>query len=116
MKNKILSLTALLSLALTGCAAASAADDRPAGEHSEVDIKLADGYYTSDKDDSYIHITDGKIELCWYDIESEIRAEYDNITEDKVSFEEYLANSEEQFEERTKLQSFTPVCFKTART
>mgnify|MGYP004617757459 CR=1 FL=1 len=111
MKNKILSLTVLFSLALTGCAAASAADDHPAGGHSEVDVDLADGYYTNDKDNSYIHITDGKIELCGYDIESEIRKEYDSITDDKVSFEEYLANSEELFEEKTKLQSFTPVCF-----
>lgn len=111
MKKTFLPLALLFSLSLTGCAVASADDGRPAGGHSEVEAELADGFYTSDKDDSYIHISNGNIELCGYDLESDVKEEYDSIAGEKVSFEEYLANSEEIFEEQTKLQPYTPVCF-----
>ncbi|MDE7193683.1 MAG: hypothetical protein K2O14_06895, partial [Oscillospiraceae bacterium] len=73
------------------------------------DIVLDNGYYLSNNDDSYIHIEDGRIELCGYDYAAAFTDSWNELGENKVSLEEYIENSAEILLDQIKLQEYTPV-------
>lgn len=110
--RKLLALAAILAvLTAAGCSASAGADDvMEYGQSFLPDIEVKSGYYLSDNDESYIHIENGQIELCNYDIESEIASNYeehsDNISLSRV---EYAENCLEDYTEWSSLQNFTPV-------
>ncbi len=109
--KRLLALTGTLGiLALSGCAVASADDGRVQGDQVILEDP-ANGYYTSNNDDSYIHIIDGQIELCNYDIESRAIEDYNNLDGPKVSLEESIKSTREYLTEEFKLQEYTPVSF-----
>lgn len=110
--KKIIALAGILGiLAMTGCAVASADDGKTKGDIKVVEVDLKDGYYLSDNDDSYIHIEDGKIELCGYDIEGKAKEVYEKTDGEKVSLDEWIENAKEQFEPLFAWKEYTPVCF-----
>ncbi len=110
--KKLLALAGILGiLAMTGCTVASAADDeKQKGDISVTEVDLKDGYYLSDNDDSYIHIEDGKIELCGYDIEGKEKENWEKTEEPKVSLEEWIDNAKEVFEPLFAWKEYTPIC------
>lgn len=109
--KKLLAIAGIFGIiALTGCTAASA-DGKEKGEISIVEVDLKDGYYSSDKDDSYIHIEDGMIELVGYDIAAQAKRIYETAEGDKVSLDEWIENAKEQFEPLFAWKEYTPVCF-----
>lgn len=110
MKKRFLYLVPC-TIMLAGCAAASADVEYVDGDCIEVDVSLADGYYLSDGDSSYIHISDGQIELCDYDYVSAFTDEWNSTDGDKASLEEYVDNSAEIFLAQCSLQDYTPVKF-----
>lgn len=110
--KKLLALAGILGIiTLTGCTAASADEEKKPGDVSIVEVDLKDGYYLSDKDDSYIHIEDGKIELCGYDIEGKAKESYEKTEGKKVSLDEWIANTKEGFDSAFAWKEYTPVCF-----
>lgn len=115
--KKLLAMAGILGIiALTGCTTASA-DEKEKGDLSVVEVDLQDGYYLSDKDDSYIHIENGMIELCGYDIDGKAKENYEKYKEEdcvKISLDEWIANAEEVFEPLFAWKEYTPVCFTQA--
>ena len=111
--KKLSALAGILGIiTLTGCTVASAADDgKRKGDISVTEVDIKDGYYLSDNDDSYIHIEDGKIELCGYDIEGKAKEVYEKTEGKKVSRDEWIENAKEQFEPLFAWKEYTPVCF-----
>jgi len=107
--KKLIALAGLLGIiALTGCTAASA-DGKEQGEISIVEVDLKDGYYLSNNDDSYIHVEDGKIELCGYDIVGKAKENYEKAEGEKVSLDEWINNAEELFEPLFAYKEYTPI-------
>lgn len=109
MSKKLLCLLPIALLA--GCTAVSADTEYNDGDCIEADVSLADGYYLSDSDDSYIHISDGQIELCDYDYVAAFTEEWNAIDGDKASLEVYIENSAEIFVPQCSLQEYTPLSF-----
>lgn len=111
--KKILALAGILGiLTFTGCTVASAAGDgAEKGDVVKTEVDLQDGYYLSDNDDSYIHIEDGMIELCGYDIEGKERESWEKTEEPKVSLDEWIDNAKEVFEPLFAWKEYTPVRF-----
>ena len=99
------------TLLLAGCAAASADAEYSDGDCIEAEVSLSDGYYLSDNDDSYIHISGGQIELCGYDYVTAFTEDWNAVEGDKASLEEYVDNSAEIFLSQCSLQDYTPVKF-----
>lgn len=109
--KKLLAIAGIFGIiALTGCTAASADGKKP-GEISVVDVEVKEGYYLSNNDDSYIHVEDGKIELCGYDIVGKAKENYEKAEGEKVSLDEWIENAKEQFEPLFAWKEYTPVCF-----
>ncbi len=123
MKFKSIVKSALVGavcLVMAGCAAASA-DFVPYKEIDETIVK--DGYYTTDVDESYIHVENGTIELCNFSEENELEAieGYWNEYLEGLSDEEkelrlgdhdgYVANSLEGAKETYAKQEYTPMTF-----
>lgn len=109
--KRLLALTGTLGiLALSGCAVASADDGKVQGDKVILEDP-ANGYYTSNNDDSYIHIIDGQIELCNYDIDARTIENHKNYDGPKASLEDALEFSRETFTELFRLQEFTTVSF-----
>ncbi len=110
--RKLLAVAAILAtLTAAGCSvAANAGDTMERGEMFIPELELKDGYYLSDNDESYIHIENGQIELCNYDIESEIASDYEEHSDNiSLSREEYAENCLEDYTAWSSLQDFTPV-------
>ncbi len=109
--KRLLALTGTLGiLALSGCAVASADDGKVQGD-KVIQEDPANGYYTSNNDDSYIHIIDGQIELCNFDIDARTIENHNNYDGPKASLEDALEFSREMFTELFRLQEFTTVSF-----
>lgn len=112
-RNILLFFLCASSLALTGCSIAAKANDT----HDEYGKQIVgenwadDGYYLSDCDDSYIHVENGKIEMCGYDYVQHFTEEWNEYDGKKVELEEYLANCEESYLRQSELQEYTPVKF-----
>lgn len=100
-----------LALVLTGCAAASADPEYTQGECIEIEVSLADGYYLSNNDNSYIHIEDGEIGLCDYDYTAAFTSDWNALDGDKASLDEYVDISAEALLYQISLQKYTPVKF-----
>lgn len=99
-------------LMLAGCTAALAEVEEQVGSAVVVEDTLANGYYLSNNDDSYIHIIDGQIELCNYDYIADFTESWNEIQNaDKADLEEYIANSAEIFVPQCELQDYTLVKF-----
>lgn len=111
--KKVLALAGILgALTLTGCALTSVAPDgEEKGDIVITEVDLQDGYYLSDKDDSYIHIEDGKIELCGYDIEGKTKAAYEACEGKKASLDVWLETAKEDYGSLFAWKEYTPVCF-----
>ena len=108
MLKKLLCLCSF-ALVLTGCTAASADTEYSPGDFVVTEVSLEEGYYLSDKDDSYVHIVDGQIELCNYDYITICTEQWNAIEGDKVSLEESIAIFEESFLPQCELQEYTPL-------
>ncbi len=109
--KKLLALAGILGIiALTGCTVAKA-DGEEKGDTLVVDVDLKDGYYLSDNDDSYIHIDNGMIELCGYDIEGKALKDWESTEGKKVGLDEWTKNAKEQFEPLFAWKEYTPVRF-----
>lgn len=109
--KKLLALAGILgALMLTGCALTSAAaDGEEKGDIVITEVDLQDGYYLSDKDDSYIHIDGNMIELCGFDIVGRAKTDWENFDGPKVSLEESIACAKEVFEPLFAWKEFTPI-------
>jgi len=107
--KKLFALAGLLGIiALTGCTVASADGKKP-GEISVVDVDVKEGYYLSNNDDSYIHVEDGKIELCDYDIEEKARADWEKTDGEKASLDKWIENAVEINEPLFAWKEYTPI-------
>lgn len=108
----------IVCLALAGCAQAGADDDYH--NYINEDIVLQDGYYTCENDDSFIHIENGKIELCNFDMEADAIKIWDELMgkcddEERKRQEphrdEFIENSVNTMKNDFALREFTPVSF-----
>lgn len=108
MFKKLLCLCSF-ALVLTGCTAASADTEYSPGDFVVTEVSLADGYYLSDNDDSYVHITDGQIELCNYDYVTVFTEQWNSLEGNKASLEKFIEVSAEAFLPQCALQEYTPL-------
>lgn len=115
-----LALTGIMCVALVGCTTANA--DKQGVPLAAVDesISLKDGYYTSDKDDTYIRIEGNKIELGGLDIDAYAEEKWNEITADldKAELEKqlpqhetFVKNTADDARATFALQEFVPVTF-----
>lgn len=111
--RKLLALTAILAtLTAAGCSVNAGADTGvKTGDIVVTDTTLADGYYLSDNDNSYIHINDGKIELCNFDIAQYAEESYEKEESPAISLDEWINNAKETFEPLFEYKEYTPVRF-----
>lgn len=117
MRKSIISIVPVAAFVLmSGCSSVASADNDEI-LHSQIVLDMAlidDGFYLSDNDSSYIHISDGQIELCDYDFERVCRSDYEKLTDEQkqnTDLDSFVSESVKWFEDEAALQEFTPVKF-----